>query len=1427
MPSSSTATRRCFFSLPSSSLTHALPPPSSPLQPSLHFPPSPPLLPPPLPLFHPQRPFSPASPQDDALARADEARKAAEAKKALRAANLRPKRLGASGEGKGLDSSIKRNTAVIRRLKQLSEDQRETILDEVRAVNMSKYVSEAVAAIAEAKLKMADIPAAVQVCSLLHQRYADFSPALIPTLLRVLMPSPPSSKPTTGTSTSGGSSSTISSSLFFDDFDGSAVSAGGAGGGISGAGVAGAGAAGGGGAVAGAGGAGTGASLSARISRKRSVFRLLVELFLCGVYGDASVIIGVVKEMASADGAGLVAAAAAAAAAGGGAGGGAEVGIGAGKSEREKERLEREREAVTMSVTLMLSFVRVGGPLLGFKSDPADEEVYTDLPVTAEQRKQLSKLVSSFFEALCTLVQSEQGVLRGMERDIARITAQRGEVGEDVTGAYEKSRRGLEQLLRNTNALAEALDRPPVVLPEDEHTTHVAGGGDSSAGSAGGAGADGGKREAEPLPLWDDDETRVFYEDLPDLKLFVPAVLLGDGGGKGGKGDGEEKESEEGEGKEEKEKDKEKGKEKGKEKDKEEKEKGKEKDKEKGKEKESEKEKEKVKGVEAAKLDDLLQRLPSCVSRDLIDQLAVDFCYVNSKASRRRLVRALFAVHRTALQLLPYHARLAATLGQYMRDVGPALVHLLEEEFAALKSKKDQINIESKMRNIRFLGELAKFKVAPPSLIFSCLKSCLEDFSHHSIDVACALLETCGAFLSRHPDTKVRMGNMLDIIQRLKNARSFDAHHSTLIDNAYFLCRPPDRVAKVVKTYPPLHQYIRKLLYADLSKSTVEKVLRQLRKLPWGECEGYVVRCLVKAHRARFNQIHLLASLVAALSRFRESVGVAVVDQLMEDIRLGLEVPDSSYQQRRITALRFLGELYSYRVVDSHLVFDTLHLLLFFGADTPEHLMLDPPDDSFRIRMAATLLATCGHFFDRGSSRRRLDRFLLLFQAYMLAKPSVPLDVEFDLQAVETDVALPGLHARQALRATRRGVWLAGGEGGGLVLGTGGEEKVLDTARGGQGRGLHTEVSTRPRCGSFFLQFSGSWAINLVVVSPQSRILCSLVAPAVVQDLFAKLRPRMKRFATLEEAQAQLLQDAERAAGKGGGGGGGRGGDGAGAGGASGAAAGMGGAAGGGGGGGGGLGVIPENVDVQMEQGGKAGEGGEEERSDSEEETVGGDEEEGGEEDDGDETGDGEDGGGEDDDDEGETEGEGGAGGEASEAEEGEGDDDKVKLVGGRKEAEVDPEELEDFDKEFRALMQESLAERKLEKRGAGVLNISIPMSLLDGSSGNKQQARELMVPSDSAIAVATRRKEEEEEKERQDIKRRVLEYNERAEEERPFAPAAVGMRERSQRVHHVIVSAHTAALNIAPNFSAQPFLAVVAFESTQKSLLRSRPWRW
>ena len=62
-----------------------------------------------------------------------------------------------------MDSSIKRNTAVIKKLKQINEEQREGLMEELRNVNLSKFVSEAVTSICDAKLRTSDIQAAVQV----------------------------------------------------------------------------------------------------------------------------------------------------------------------------------------------------------------------------------------------------------------------------------------------------------------------------------------------------------------------------------------------------------------------------------------------------------------------------------------------------------------------------------------------------------------------------------------------------------------------------------------------------------------------------------------------------------------------------------------------------------------------------------------------------------------------------------------------------------------------------------------------------------------------------------------------------------------------------------------------------------------------------------------------------------------------------------------------------------------------------------------------------------------------------------------------------------------------------------------------------------------------------------------------------------------
>lgn len=63
----------------------------------------------------------------------------------------------------------------------------------------------------------------------------------------------------------------------------------------------------------------------------------------------------------------------------------------------------------------------------------------------------------------------------------------------------------------------------------------------------------------------------------------------------------------------------------------------------------------------------------------MIDKLAEDFCFNNNKHNRNLLGDALFYIPRNRVDLLPYYARLVATLKPGMRDIADHLVinHIL------------------------------------------------------------------------------------------------------------------------------------------------------------------------------------------------------------------------------------------------------------------------------------------------------------------------------------------------------------------------------------------------------------------------------------------------------------------------------------------------------------------------------------------------------------------------------------------------------------------------------------------------------------------------------------------------------------------------------------------------------------------------------
>ena len=86
-----------------------------------------------------------------------------------------------------LDSSLKKNTAFIKKCKTFSEGQKAALTKEMSGLNLTKYIGEVSSALVETKLKMSDITAMVEFCSALHQRYTEFSTCLLENWTKVTM----------------------------------------------------------------------------------------------------------------------------------------------------------------------------------------------------------------------------------------------------------------------------------------------------------------------------------------------------------------------------------------------------------------------------------------------------------------------------------------------------------------------------------------------------------------------------------------------------------------------------------------------------------------------------------------------------------------------------------------------------------------------------------------------------------------------------------------------------------------------------------------------------------------------------------------------------------------------------------------------------------------------------------------------------------------------------------------------------------------------------------------------------------------------------------------------------------------------------------------------------------------------------------------
>ncbi|KAF5621260.1 regulator of nonsense transcripts 2 [Fusarium sp. NRRL 52700] len=590
-----------------------------------------------------------------------------------------------------------------------------------------------------------------------------------------------------------------------------------------------------------------------------------------------------------------------------------------------------------------------------------------------EMRDRFRSILKKYFDDVKGHITRDQKSIQSQARRNAEAYVKSGEVFEDRQANYEKQVKAQERLVSNAQVIADAIGAEMPDLKDSD---------DSFAASNGSIGlvktGDYLRSMGDGAGIWEDEDERRFYENLVDLKGKVPAILLEDGKKK--KTDTDEQV---------------------------------------GKKVDPSEALEAPKTADiaddqstsianrtiGAQVDALLARLPELTNKDIADQIAIDFCFLNSKASRNRLVKALTEVPKGRSDLLPSWSRLVATLGRYMPDVPKGLVDYLDAEFRSLQRRKEKDFLgQVRLSNIRYLAELTKFGIVPEHVVFHCLKVSLDDFSRMNIEILCNLIENCGRYLLRNPETAPRMMSFLETLQRKKSVQHIGQPERMLIDNAVYYVDPPERLAIEQKERTPMELFVRKLIYVDMTKRNYSKILKQIRRLHWEETEVVAIleKVFSKPGKVKYGSVHLLGILLSALYRYHPAFVVKVIDNVIESMTFGLEQNDYRFYQRRIAEVKYLGELYNYRMLEHPVIFDNMYKIMTFGYGGPpvpgKYIPLDPPDDFFRIRLVSTMLETCGMFFNRGAAGKKLDYFLSFFQYYIFTKVSLPMDIEFLVQ---------------------------------------------------------------------------------------------------------------------------------------------------------------------------------------------------------------------------------------------------------------------------------------------------------------------------------------------------------------------------------------------------------------------------------------------
>ncbi|KAK0398307.1 hypothetical protein QR680_002526 [Steinernema hermaphroditum] len=399
------------------------------------------------------------------------------------------------------------------------------------------------------------------------------------------------------------------------------------------------------------------------------------------------------------------------------------------------------------------------------------------------------------------------------------------------------------------------------------------------------------------------------------------------------------------------------------------------------------------------RMDEFLERLSNSINREMIDRAAQEFAlelYKNKRNRKRLSIYMIEGAPKDRLDLPPFFARFLATINQiypeYVNDICKELIGFFREYVKLTK----KIRLDVKVYVVRFIGELIKFGVISKAEALNCLRMLMFELKQSNVDLICCLIESVGSFLYKSPESYAKTKVLLDVMKR-KREKVKDPRQLILLENAYYSVIPPEEPAELVDNRLPVEkEFIMQRINLKANR------VATLRKIDWSDDDigAFALEALSDPTSVPFGNINQLAQCVAALSDHHDWLCEEVLDNILERIRLALEIGVLTVSQQAMANIAYLGYLYNYEVCECKILMQVLYQLISFN------IIDEDPRNLLRIRLVTELSRVISEFFRKGSRRRKFDVFLpYLYRFYWAKKEAwlknveewgeIPLEIEF------------------------------------------------------------------------------------------------------------------------------------------------------------------------------------------------------------------------------------------------------------------------------------------------------------------------------------------------------------------------------------------------------------------------------------------------